>query len=164
MTKRLIAACALGLAALAAQAVEPGAPVPAFCLPGLPAPVDSAALRGKVVYLDFWASWCGPCKRSFPWLNEMQARYGARGFQVVGINVDRKRGDADAFLAQVPARFALAFDADGRTPALFAVKGMPSSLLVGADGTVLLRHEGFKDDDRAALEAAIAAALGKAGR
>lgn len=141
------------LLALAAGSLRPVLAQPA--LPGL----DAASLQGRVVVLDFWASWCAPCKRSFPWWNEMQAKYGARGLQVVGVNVDRQRADADAFLARTPARFALAFDASGDTPKRYAVKAMPTSLLLAPDGRVLLRHEGFKDDDRSALEAAIAAAL-----
>jgi cytochrome c biogenesis protein CcmG, thiol:disulfide interchange protein DsbE len=151
-------------AAAPAQAQAVGAAAPAIQLPGLAGPVDSAALAGKVVVVDFWASWCAPCKRSFPWWNEMQAKYGARGLQVLAVNVDRRRADADAWLAQAAPRFAVAFDAAGETPKRFAVKAMPTSLLVGADGRVALRHEGFKDEDRAALEAAIVAALGRAGR
>src|SRR5215467_13920072 len=121
--------------------------------------VDAAALQGKVVVVDFWASWCAPCKRSFPWWNEMQTKYGARGLQVVAVNVDKERADADAFLARNSSRVALTFDAEGETPKRFQVKAMPTSVLIGSDGRVLLRHEGFKDDDRAALEAAIVAAL-----
>lgn len=169
MTTRSMGAAALLAAALAmtgapAGAVELGAPAPALQLPGLAGPVDSLTLKGKVVVLDFWASWCAPCKRSFPWWNEMQAKYGARGLQVVGVNVDRKRSDADAFLAAAAPRFAIAFDGAGDTPKRYAVKGMPTTVIVGADGSVLGRHEGFKDDDRSALEAAIVAALAKAGR
>jgi thiol-disulfide isomerase/thioredoxin len=126
--------------------------------------VDSAGLKGKVVFVDFWASWCAPCRRSFPWLNEMQARYGAKGFQVVGVNVDRERADADRFLVEVPARFAIAFDAGGDTPKRYAIKGMPTSVLVGADGRVIKKHTGFRDEDRAALEAAIVAALAGVAR
>lgn len=169
MTMRwnLVAATLLAGAMLAwqpAAAIEVGAPAPALRLPGLQGPVDSAALKGQVVFVDFWASWCAPCRRSFPWLGEMQAKYGARGFQVVAVNVDRERSAADGFLAEVPARFTVAFDAGGDTPRRFGVRGMPTSVLVGADGLVLRRHEGFKDDDRAPLEAAIAAALARAGR
>lgn len=147
-----------------AQAVEPGQPAPAIALPGLAGPVQLDVLRGQVVFVDFWASWCGPCKQSFPWLNEMQAKYGARGLRVLAVNVDRQRADADRFLAQVPARFAVGFDPQGDVAQRYAVKAMPSSVLVGADGRVLQQHGGFRDDDRAGLEAAIVAALAKAGR
>jgi cytochrome c biogenesis protein CcmG, thiol:disulfide interchange protein DsbE len=156
----------LGLLALAAPAwgLEPGQPAPALQLPGTAGPIDLAALKGRVVYLDFWASWCVPCRLSFPWMNDMQARYGARGLQVLAVNLDTRRAAADSFLAQVPARFAVAFDSSGDTPRRYGVKAMPTSVLVGADGAVQQQHAGFRDDDRAALEAAIVAALGKAGR
>lgn len=156
-------AAAFALVVRPAAAAEVGAPAPALSLPGLHGVVDTSALKGQVVLVDFWASWCAPCRRSFPWLNEMQARYGGRGFQVVAVSVDRQRADADRFLAEVPARFAVAFDSAGDAPRHFAVKGMPTSVLVGADGIVIRQHAGFKDDDRASLEAAIVAALGRAG-
>ena len=147
-----------------ALATEAGQAAPTLQLPGSAGAVDLADLKGRVVYLDFWASWCVPCRLSFPWMNDMQARYGARGLQVLAVNVDAKRAAADTFLAQVPARFAIAFDSAGDTPRRYGVKAMPTSVLVGADGTVLQQHAGFRDDDRAALEAAIVAALARAGR
>ena len=129
-------------------------------LPGLRAtPVDLADFKGKLTYVDFWASWCGPCRQSFPWMNEMQAKYGARGLQVVGINLDRKRDDAERFLAELPATFTIAFDAAGDSAKRFGVKGMPTSVLVGPDGKVLYMHTGFRDEERAQLEGRIAAAL-----
>jgi cytochrome c biogenesis protein CcmG, thiol:disulfide interchange protein DsbE len=149
----LLLCALLSLAALTANAQQVGSTAPS--VPG----IDGGELVGKVVVVDFWASWCAPCKRSFPWWNEMQARYGARGLRVVAVNVDRHRADADAFLAKQTPRFTLAFDADGETPKHFQVKAMPTSVLIGTDGRVLMRHEGFKDDDRAALEAAIVSAL-----
>jgi thiol-disulfide isomerase/thioredoxin len=147
------------LAAPAAHAVEAGQPAPAIDLPGLPAAVKLAELQGKLVYLDFWASWCGPCRQSFPWMNEMQARYGARGLKVVAVNLDARREDADKFLAEVPARFAIAFDAKGDSAKRYAVKGMPTSVLIGPTGQVLAVHNGFRDSQRAELEATIQAAL-----
>lgn len=129
-------------------------------LPGLRAtPVDLADFKGKLTYVDFWASWCGPCRQSFPWMNEMQAKYGARGLQVVGINLDRKRDDAERFLAELPATFTIAFDAAGDSAKRFGVKGMPTSVLVGPDGKVLYMHTGFRNEERAQLEGRIAAAL-----
>jgi cytochrome c biogenesis protein CcmG, thiol:disulfide interchange protein DsbE len=165
-TRRSALLHTLGLLTLAKPAwgLEPGQPAPALQLPGTAGPVDLAALKGRVVYLDFWASWCVPCRLSFPWMNEMQARYGARGLQVLAVNLDTQRRAADSFLAQVPARFAVAFDSSGDTPRRYGVKAMPTSVLVGVDGAVLQQHAGFRDDDRAALEGAIVAALGKAGR
>lgn len=165
-TRRAALLRTFGLMALAAPAfaTEPGQPAPTLQLPGSRGAVDLAALKGQVVYIDFWASWCVPCRLSFPWMNDMQARYGARGLQVLAVNVDAQRAAADTFLAQVPARFAVAFDSAGDTPRRYGVKAMPTSVLVGADGAVLQQHAGFRDDDRAALEAAIVAALTRAGR
>ena len=151
---------AAGLASCAsAWSLEAGQPAPAFELAGPKAPVSLVQLKGKLVYVDFWASWCGPCKQSFPWMNDMQAKYGPRGLQIVGINVDAKTQDAEKFLAQVPASFAVAYDAKGDTPRRYEIKGMPSSVLVGPDGKVIKVHAGFRDDERKALEDAIVAAL-----
>lgn len=156
----MLLAAALGVAP--AFALEKGATAPQFDLQGVDGAVQLAKLTGKVVYVDFWASWCGPCRQSFPWMNEMQAKYGARGLQIVGINVDAKSADAKTFLAATPARFAIAFDPQGATPRQYGIKGMPSSVLIGPDGKVLLEHSGFRDADRAELEAKIQAALGGA--
>lgn len=155
------AACvAMGLwCAGQAQALEPGQPAPALELQGATAPVGLSKLKGKLVYVDFWASWCGPCKQSFPWMNEMQAKYGPRGLQILAVNVDAKRADADAFLASNPASFQVAFDAAGDAPKRYEVKGMPSSVLVGPDGKVIKVHNGFRPDERKQLEDAIVAAL-----
>jgi thiol-disulfide isomerase/thioredoxin len=144
---------------LSALAVGPGDTAPAFDLPGTAQPVRLADLKGKYVYVDFWASWCGPCRQSFPWLNEMQAKYGAQGLTVVGINVDTKREDALAFLKEVPANFRLAFDPSGTSPKAYKIKGMPSSILVGPDGKVIFHHAGFRPENRAELEEKIRKAL-----
>jgi cytochrome c biogenesis protein CcmG, thiol:disulfide interchange protein DsbE len=144
---------------LSSHAIDVGAIAPAFSLKSVRGTADLTALKGKIVYVDFWASWCVPCKQSFPWMNEMQAKYGDRGFEVVAINVDAKQADADKFLAQIPAKFNVAFDSAGDTPKKFGVKAMPSAVIVGADGRVLHVHAGFRDSDKAALEAAIVAAL-----
>jgi cytochrome c biogenesis protein CcmG/thiol:disulfide interchange protein DsbE len=105
--------CSTTLAAPAAWPLDAGAPAPELKLPGLKEAVDLASLKGKVVYVDFWASWCGPCKQSFPFMNDLQAKYRAEGFEILAINLDAKREDADKFLAEVPAQFTLAFDAKG---------------------------------------------------
>ena len=152
---------AAALAANGASALDKGIPAPQFELPGKDgAAVQLAKLQGRLVYVDFWASWCGPCRQSFPWMNDMQARYGARGLQVVGVNLDAKSDDARRFLAETPARFTIAFDPAGATPRAYGIKGMPSSVLIGPDGKVLYEHAGFKEADRAALEQVIQKALG----
>ncbi len=90
-------------------------------------PAELAPIKGKVIWVDFWASWCAPCRRSFPWLNSMQRRYGARGLQVIGVNLDKDRKLAEGFLAETPAAFGLRFDPDGKLAKQFDVKAMPSS-------------------------------------
>ncbi len=160
--KMIAVMLAAALGASSASALEKGAPAPQFDLQGLDGAVKLAKLQGKVVYVDFWASWCGPCRQSFPWMNEMQAKYGARGLQVVGVNVDANNADARQFLASTPARFTIGFDPQGATPRSYGIKGMPSSVLIGPDGKVLLEHSGFRDADRAELESKIQSALGAA--
>jgi cytochrome c biogenesis protein CcmG, thiol:disulfide interchange protein DsbE len=155
----LSAALSTALSTTGVHAVEAGQPAPDFSLPAASGTLGNADLRGKLTYLDFWASWCGPCKKSFPWMSEMQARYGSRGFQVIAINLDKKREDADRFLAETPAGFKVAFDGKGDSARQFAIKGMPSSVLIGPDGRLMAVHNGFRDEDRKDLEARIAAAL-----
>jgi len=123
--------------------------------------VTLQGLRGQWVYLDFWASWCGPCKQSFPWMNEIHAKYGSRGLRVVAVNVDAKASDAERFLSAIPAIFPVAYDAKGETPKRFAVKAMPTSYLIDPTGRITLVHAGFRESDRAELDAAFAKALNK---
>jgi thiol-disulfide isomerase/thioredoxin len=151
---------AVALAAPDAHAVDAGAAAPPFALPDARGEtVALALLRGQVVYVDFWASWCPPCRRSFPWMNELQQRYGSQGFTVVAINVDKKREDAQRFLAAVPATFPVLFDPAGRAPEAYAAKAMPSSYLVDARGEVVLVELGFRDERKGAIEDRIRALL-----
>ena len=116
--------------------------------------------RGKVVVVDFWASWCVPCRRSFPWMNEMQAKYGDRGLVIVGVNVDRDRAAAEEFLAELPANFRIHFDNDASVAEAFGVEAMPSSFVIDRDGEVIARHLGFRVRKQDEYEAAIVKALG----
>ncbi|WP_029921995.1 TlpA family protein disulfide reductase [Nevskia soli] len=157
----LLAFVATMLASLSAMALGPDQPAPPFSLPSQGGGSTSLAeFAGHLVYLDFWASWCSPCRQSFPWMNEIQAKYAGRGLRVLAVNVDAKQSDAEGFLAQVPAQFTVAFDPKGQTPGLYQVKGMPTSFLIGSDGKVLMVHQSFHDGDRKELEASIEAALG----
>jgi cytochrome c biogenesis protein CcmG/thiol:disulfide interchange protein DsbE len=158
----LAAAAICVAAATPALALDAGQAAPDIDLSSPGGTQKLSSLKGKVVYLDFWASWCGPCRQSFPWMNEMNSKYGAKGLQVVGVNLDAKQADADKFLAELPAKFSVAFDPKGESAKRFEVKGMPTSVLIGADGKVLAVHQGFKDDDRKELEAKFASALAAA--
>lgn len=137
-------------------AVDAGKAAPDFQLPGLKQ--DSLKLsnyKGKVVYLDFWASWCGPCKKTFPWLNELQKKYGKEGLEVVGVNLDAKKIDADKFLATTPAEFTILLDPEGKVANTYELQGMPSSYIIDRTGKVYLVHRGFKDGEAAELEGKI---------
>jgi thiol-disulfide isomerase/thioredoxin len=153
-----LAIAAALIAAFPALAVAPGENAPTFALPtAANETVALDRLRGRVVYVDFWASWCAPCRRSFPWMNEMQQKYGARGLTVVGVNVDKRRPDAERFLQQTPATFTVVYDEAGRSPEAYGVKAMPTSYLIDAAGRVVAVESGFRDEQKAALEERIRA-------
>jgi cytochrome c biogenesis protein CcmG/thiol:disulfide interchange protein DsbE len=163
--QRFLGAVVLTLAAgtMPAHAIETGQGVPAFSVTKLGGgAITQADVQGSVVYLDFWASWCGPCRHSFPWMNEMQAKYGPKGLKILAINLDQKSADAEAFLKQNPANFTVALDPKSEAPTKFQVKGMPTSYLIAADGKVTKVHAGFRPEDQKEREAAIEQAL-KAG-
>jgi thiol-disulfide isomerase/thioredoxin len=128
---------------------------PDFNLTARKGTASLAALRGKVVYVDFWASWCGPCAKSFPWLKAMHEQYAAKGLDIVAINLDKDRGKAEEFLAGHPAPFMVAFDPKGTTAEAYHVAGMPSSYLIDAAGKIVFVHTGFAPKDAAQLEARI---------
>jgi thiol-disulfide isomerase/thioredoxin len=123
-------------------------------------PLQLANLRGKVVIVDFWASWCAPCRRSFPWLNEMQAKYRDRGLVIIGVNVDRERAEAERFLKQTPADFHIVYDPDGSLAARYQIPGMPSSYVIGRDGQQAGVHIGFRTGMREQREAELERLLG----
>jgi thiol-disulfide isomerase/thioredoxin len=152
----LIALCVV----TSARAVRVGEAAPAFELAQANGkPLSLAQLRGNVVYVDFWASWCTPCKRSFPWMNALYDQNRGNGLVIVGVNVDKRRSDADRFLRDVPAAFPIVFDTSGATPAAFDVQGMPSSYLIDRKGIVVAVEEGFRDERAGALEDRIRALL-----
>jgi thiol-disulfide isomerase/thioredoxin len=132
---------------------------PAIDLPTDTGRIKPADLAGKVVYVDFFASWCGPCKLSFPWLKAMQEEYAAKGLVVVAINVDKDRADAVQFVAHYSPTFLVGYDPRGKTADAFNVQGMPSSFLVSPTGTILYSHVGFDMKDAAKIQAQIEKAL-----
>lgn len=106
----------------------------------------------KVIYLDFWASWCVPCRASFPWLNAMQEKYGDEGLVIVAVNVDAERDDADRFLQKYPANFTLVMDPNGELAEHWRLQGMPSAVLLNNSGEELHRHIGFRRDNEQSYE------------
>ena len=107
------------------------------------ADVRLADAKGKVVLVDFWASWCPPCKASFPALDVIQRDYRARGVEVIAVNVDEQRKDDDAFLAAHPNQLLVVFDPHGESPKAFKVRGMPSSFVIDRRGEIRYTHEGY---------------------
>ncbi|UTP72299.1 TlpA family protein disulfide reductase [Alteromonas sp. LMIT006] len=116
-------------------------------------------LTDKVVYLDFWASWCVPCRRSFPWMNTMQAKYAEQGLVIIAINLDQERALADAFIAETQANFHIEFDPAGEYAESFGVAGMPTSLLIDKNGHIRAQHQGFFNAKTAHYEKQIQALL-----
>lgn len=118
-----------------------------------------AANKGKVIYLDFWASWCKPCRKSFPWMNKMQAKYGESGLVVLSVNLDAEKTFATEFLNEVPADFDVLYDPKGVTARKLKVQGMPSSYLIDKNGQFVSAHRGFNDDKKVKYEQEIQALL-----
>lgn len=127
-------------------------PAPSFNLPTDNGNVSLDKLKGKVVYLDFWASWCIPCRKSFPWMKELQARYHDEGLVVVAVNLDKKKDKADEFLKHFSNNFIVAFDPDGKIAEKYKVMGMPSTYLINRKGQIALSHIGFRESDTDKLE------------
>jgi thiol-disulfide isomerase/thioredoxin len=116
-------------------------------------PLDLSTLRGQVVYLDFWASWCGPCRQSFPWMQALKTSYENQGLAIVAVNVDADRADAEKFLAQYKPTFDVRFDPQGKIAELYNIKTMPSSVLIDRHGVTRFTHMGFRPVDGALYEA-----------
>lgn len=105
--------------------------------------LDLESQRGKVVYLDFWASWCKPCRESFPWMNALLEKYPRDKFTVITINLDAEASAMRRFLDKVPARFDIYHDASGAIAEKFQLEGMPTSYLIDSKGKIVRKHIGF---------------------
>lgn len=121
--------------------------------------LDLSAYRGKLVYLDFWASWCTPCRQSFPWLADLQSRYGSQSLVVVAVNLDADRNKAERFLNDLPANFSILYDPTGKIASDYKVKAMPSSFLIDRTGHVRYEHHGFSPKQISDYEDQITALL-----
>lgn len=153
-------------AALAAclAGVEPGADLSALALPLRSGLTTLSAYAGKVVYLDIWASWCGPCRQSMPFLDDLHKRLGARGLAVVAVSIDSSTAPLDAFLERHKPGFAIGHDPEGRLPRALAVEAMPTAVLIDRSGVARLVHDGFRSEDAAMLEAEVVRLLGAEGK
>ncbi|MDO9694610.1 MAG: TlpA disulfide reductase family protein [Candidatus Latescibacteria bacterium] len=144
---------ALLVAALPAAAGLDGPRVPT------PTALDLKPYAGRVVYVDFWASWCQPCRSSFPWLNELQKKYGERGLTVLMVNEDHDRKAAETFLAELGGDLQIIWDVGNKFALAYELQAMPSSFLIGRDGRLRTSHVGFDPKQTAAVEAEIEALL-----
>jgi peroxiredoxin len=150
---KLFAALVLVQGVAQAADIQPGAAAPNCKLSKLDGTVtkDLAQYKGKVVYVDFWASWCGPCAQSFPFMNKMHGDLQAKGLEIVGVNLDEEPAEAKVFLEKTPAKFAVMADASGECPQEFGVKAMPSSYLIDRKGVIRHVHLGFKPSEASQL-------------
>lgn len=160
---RLLPVAALAFSLSSASAADlTGQPLPDISLPALKSGAPStsrSSLLGKVVYVDFWASWCAPCRASFPWLESMNAKYKDKGLLILGVNKDQEVADAERFLAKYPVSFSLVRDPNDTLVTRLGLIGMPTAYLIDRKGVIRTIHKGFRADDQAELEKAFVALL-----
>ncbi len=161
MLRKVVLILALGLTMTACNnsASEQDSAVLDFIIPTDEGQVLLSKYRGEVVYLDFWATWCGPCRDSFPWMNQMQDKYGSQGLNVVAVSLDTDHALARRFADELSANFTIGYDDTGSIADLFKVKGMPTSVVIGRDGRVAEIHQGFNDSKMVPYEGSIKKAL-----
>jgi cytochrome c biogenesis protein CcmG, thiol:disulfide interchange protein DsbE len=137
----LVAAVALSFPAAAQSQASP--------------PLELSKYRGQVVLVDFWASWCVPCRQSFPWMTEMREKYGGRGLVIVAVNLDEDPDKAARFLKDSPGDFVHEKDPNGGLARAYGVEVMPTSLLFDREGRPVYRHEGFHPERKREYEGRI---------
>ena len=141
------------LTANVAFALEVGDRAPAFAAPALDGKgtVELSKYRGKVVYLDFWASWCAPCLVAIPEIEEMRSEFPSHEFQIIAVNLDQQKKKALRFLSKNPVGYPSASDPEGRLPEQYGVDTMPTSYLIDRDGVIRYVHRGFQRGDGSRL-------------
>ena len=148
MKNRIVAAIAALAIAVPALAGPVGAPAPAFDLASQGGKdVSLAQFKGQVVMLNFWASWCGPCRQEMPLLEGIYKKYNKLGFTMLGVNVEPDSNAAVDWLKQTPVSFPILFDKDSKVSKLYDVTGMPSTVIIDRAGKVRMLHHGYKPGD-----------------
>ena len=155
MSARMVKGMFKGLAlaavfATAALAASSSGPAPGFTLSGRGGKnIDLSQFKGQVVMINFWASWCGPCREEMPLLEDIYKKYKPMGFTMLAVNVEPNTKDADAWLAKLkkPVTFPIAYDVDSKVSKLYKVETMPSTVIVDRKGNVRALHRGYKAGD-----------------
>jgi cytochrome c biogenesis protein CcmG, thiol:disulfide interchange protein DsbE len=156
----LLAVSLVAAAAFDAQALGAGTKAPNIELSDLSGkPFRLSSFAGKVVLVDFWASWCGPCREELPVLENLYKKYRAKGFEVIGVNQDQDPANASKFLRRTPLSFTVLHDAKRSVAGAYGPDKMPSSYLIDRHGLVRYVHPGFRASDAAGLEREINALL-----
>jgi peroxiredoxin len=156
----IAAALFAAVACAAAAAVPLNGAAPDFTLPSAAGSnLRLQEQRGQVVMLNFWATWCGPCKREMPQLNRLYGKYRRSGFVLLGVNVDEDRSNAMGVASRLGVQFPVLFDASQAVSRLYDLRTMPSSVLIDRDGRVRFVHLGYKDGYEDAYERQIAELL-----
>jgi peroxiredoxin len=140
----IVAAIAFAMPALAGT----GGPAPSFTLSSNDGKnVSLAQYQGQVVMINFWASWCGPCREEFPLLDSIYRKYNKLGFTMLGVNVEPDSKAANDWLKQTPVSFPILYDTDSKVSKLYEVAGMPSTVIIDRTGKVRVLHRGYKPGD-----------------
>ena len=143
----LLTALLLGLLGLA-QASEVSGPAPDFTLRSNSGKnLKLSEFRGQVVLLNFWASWCGPCRQEMPALEKLQKRYGKLGFTVLGVNVEEDSTQAKRMLREIRVSFPILYDTQNTASKLYQVSAMPTTVIIDRDGNMRYLHKGYKGGD-----------------
>ncbi|MFO1272044.1 MAG: TlpA disulfide reductase family protein [Rubrivivax sp.] len=146
MVKSLLATFALLAAGAAQAALNANAPAPDFTLRSLDGVnLRLAEQRGRVVMVNFWATWCGPCKQEMPHLSRLYEKYRASGFTLLGVNVDEDAKQAAATAGKLGVKFPVLFDGTKSVSKLYDLQSMPSTVLIDRDGRVRYLHRGYRD-------------------
>ena len=136
---------ALSFTSFAAQAKEMNSPAPDFTLKSLSSNnIKLSEQRGNVILLNFWASWCGPCRTEMPILDELHNKYKKLGFTVIGVNVEEDTRKAKRYLKDVKVSFPVLFDSSNQVSKLYKVTAMPSTVMIDRNGNMRYLHKGYK--------------------
>ena len=147
MRKSFAAFVATLLCALPALADQAGS-APQFTLAAKGGSnVSLSQYKGQVVMINFWASWCGPCRQEMPLLEDIYKKYNKLGFTMIGVNVEPDSKAADEWLKATPVSFPILYDTDSKVSKLYEVAGMPSTVIIDRSGNVRKLHRGYKPGD-----------------